>query len=103
MDSLRPEIRLPSDPKELADADADLKRSGIRSLVTVRRVRVLDIVVSAVSGTLAISLYIHLAPIVSRFLDISPGLKLDVPASLLLTGLASGLTFLLLRRYSTHH
>jgi hypothetical protein len=103
MDSLRPEIRTPSDPKELTDPDADLKRSGIRSLVTVRRVRVLDVVVSALAGTLTISLYIHLAPVVAHALDISPGLRLDVPVSLFLAGLASGLTFLLLRRYSTRH
>jgi hypothetical protein len=103
MDSLRPEIRMPSDPKGLTDADNDIRRSGVRSLVTVRRALWLDITVSSVAGALTMSLYAHLAPIVARGLDLNLSLAFDIPAVLFLTGFTFGLTLFLLRRHSTRH
>jgi len=103
MDSLRPEIRMPSDPNGLADADDDIRRSGIRSLVTVQRALWLDITVSLIAGWLAVSLYAHLAPIVARLFGLNLGMALDIPIVGVLAALAFGLTLLLLRRHSTRH
>jgi hypothetical protein len=103
MDSLRPEIRTPSDPKALADPDNDLRRSGIRSLVVMQRALWLDIAVSTIAGVLVISLYVHLAPVVARMLDLSFGLTFDIPAASILAGIAFALTLLLLRKHSTRH
>jgi hypothetical protein len=100
VDSLKP-VNRPTPPPHGSDDDPD--KSGIRSIQQpVRRLRVLDVIVSALAGTVAISLYETFAPQSAQICNLHLGLGFKIPAIAILAGLIAGLTFLLLRKTSHH-